>query len=47
MSRKKIYVCAPYSGTMEEMLHNRKVTIDRCHANRTAIPRLLRQKDRV
>lgn len=32
MSRKKIYVCAPYSGTLEEMLHNRKLTIDRCYA---------------
>ena len=32
MSRKKIYVCAPYSGTLEEMLHNHKLTIDRCRA---------------
>ena len=29
MTRKKIYVCAPYSGTLEEMLRNRKLTIDR------------------
>ena len=32
MTRKKIYVCAPYRGTLEEMLHNRKLTIDRCAA---------------
>ena len=32
MKRKKIYVCAPYSGTLEEMLRNRKLTIDRCYA---------------
>ena len=32
MKRKKIYVCAPYSGTLGDMLYNRKLTIERCRA---------------
>ena len=32
MRRSIVYVCAPYRGTLDEMLRNRKLTIDRCRA---------------
>lgn len=32
MKRKKVYICAPYSGTLDEMIRNEHLAKNRCRA---------------